>query len=92
MTNDQTPQEVPNVVNLDEAVIPIRVPHNMFDKFLKAAQFTGHKSVENWATAVLVSSLTTKVGAPSIDAPDQLSGQSTGKVTGPSFSGVVRRA
>ena len=79
-------------LNLDEAVIPIRVPNAIFDKFVKAAQFTGHTSVENWATALLVNSLTTKVGAPTIASPEAVSGQTANKITGPSNSGMVRRA
>ena len=79
-------------LTIDEAVIPIRVPDAMFDRFVKAAQFHGHRSVEDWATAVLISSLTTKIGAPSISSPGQLSGQDARKVTGPSNLGMVSRA
>ena len=40
--------EVSNVVNLDEAVIPLRVTHQMFDRIASKAQFAGFDSVEKF--------------------------------------------
>ena len=84
--------EVPNVVNLDEAVIPLRVTHQVFDRLAKKAQFSGFDSVEKLCVFILLKSLEHKVGAPSIDAPSTFSGDAdTKKITGPSGSGMVRR-
>lgn len=92
IVNEQEGQESKPQLNLDEAIVPIRVPNNIFDRFVRAAQFHGHKSVEDWATALLISSLTTKIGAATINSPESLSGQSAAKISGPSNSGMVRRA
>ena len=78
-------------LNTDEAIIPIRVPNAVFDRMVKAAQFHQYKSVEDWAASTLVNSLTTKVGAPRINSPDQLNNQDSRLITGPSNSGMVRR-
>ena len=75
----------------DEAVIPIRVPDAIFDRFVKAAQFHKYPNVEAWATATLIQSLTTKIGAPSIDSPGYMNNQPSKLITGPSNSGMVRR-
>ena len=75
----------------DEAVIPVRVPDAMFDRFVKAAQFNKYPNVEAWAVATLIQSLTTKIGAPSIDTPGYLNSQESKKITGPSGLGMVRR-
>ena len=83
--------EVPNVVNLDEAVVPLRVTHQIFDRLAKKAQFAGFDSVEKYCVFVLIKSLETRVGAPSIEAPSQLNDQPSNKITGPSNSGMVRR-
>ena len=90
IVNDREGQE-PEDLNIDEAVLPIRVPHTMFDKFLKAAQFNKYPSVEAWAAATLVNSLTTKIAAPSIDSPGYLNNQEAKKISGPSHSGIIRR-
>ena len=76
----------------DEAVIPVRVPDAIFDRMVKAAQFHQYPTVEAWAASTLIQSLTTKIGAPSIDSPGSLNNQAVRKVTGPSNSGAVRRA
>ena len=74
----------------DEAIIPVRVPDAMFDRMVKAAQFHKYPNVETWAAATLVNSLTTKIGAPSIDSPSYLSAQEANKITGPK-GGIVTR-
>ena len=76
--------------NVDEAVIPIRVPNDMFDRFVKAAQFHKYPTVEAWAESTLILSLTTKIGAPSIASPTELSGVEANKITGPK-GGIVTR-
>ena len=84
--------EIPNVVNLDEAVIPLRVSHQVFDRLAKKAKFSGFDSVEKLCIFILLKSLETKVGAPSIESPTSVSGVEAQKITGPSGSGMVRRA
>ena len=79
-------------LTIDQAIIPIRVPDSIFDKMVKAAKFKGFNTVEQWAEATLVQSLTTKIGAPSIESPTQLNNQEVRKITGPSNSGMVKRA
>ena len=91
IVNDREGQE-PKDLNIDEAVLPIRVPNSIFDKFVKGAQFNKYPSTEAWAAATLVNSLTTKIGAPSIDSPGYLNDQTAKRITGPSNSGVVQRA
>ena len=91
IVNDRDGQQ-PKEFNTDEAALPIRVPHDIFDKFIRAAAFKKYPSVEAWAASTLVQSLTTKIGAPSIDAPDQFCGQDTKKISGPSNSGMIRRS
>ena len=75
---------------LDEAVIPVRVPDAIFDRMVKAAQFHQYPNVEAWATATLVNSLTTKVGAPSINSPGLVNTQPAKLITGPK-GGIVSR-
>ena len=82
--------EVPNVVNLDEAVIPLRVTHQIFDRLQKKAQFSGFDTVEKLCVYTLLQSLETKVGAPTIDAPNSISGGNAQKITGPK-GGIVSR-
>ncbi len=38
IVNDRDGQQ-PKEFNTDEAVLPIRVPHDIFDKFIRAAAF-----------------------------------------------------
>ena len=83
--------EVPNVVNLDEAVIPLRVTHQVIDRLAKKAQFSGFDSVEKLCVFIIMKSLETKVGAPSIEAPNQIAGLDAQKITGPK-GGIVSRA
>ena len=78
-------------LNIEEARFPITVSNDIFDRFVKASSHMGYPSVETWATATLIQSLTTKVGHASIDSPTQVSGVSAQKITGPSFSGMVTR-
>ena len=77
---------------LDEARFPIRVTNEIFDRFVKAAQFHNYPSVEAWATSLLVNSLTQKVGAKTISAPTEMSGkpQQSTLITGPK-GGIVSR-
>ena len=83
---------VPNAVNLDEAVIPLRVSHEIVDRLAKKAQFSGFNSVEKLCVYIILQALETKVGAPSIDTPSNYSGETTTKkITGPSGSGMVKR-
>ena len=89
IVNDQEGQI--KELTTDEAIIPVRIPDAMFDRMVKAAQFHKYPSVETWAAATLVNSLTTKIGAPSIDSPQYVSTQEARKITGPSGSGMVRR-
>ena len=83
------PVEMP----LDEARFPIRVTNEIFDRFVKAAQFHNYPSVEAWATSLLVNSLTQKVGAKTISAPTEMSGkpQTSHLITGPK-GGIISRA
>lgn len=85
-------EEVKTTVNLDEARFPIHVSNDVFDKFVKAAQFHNFPNVEAWATSLLVESLTKKVGAKTISAPTEMSGkpQTSNLITGPK-GGIVRR-
>ena len=85
---EPTPIEMP----LDEARFPIRVTNEIFDRFVKAAQFHNYPSVEAWATSLLVNSLTQKVGAKTISAPTEMSGkpQQSTLITGPK-GGIVSR-
>jgi len=78
--------------NLEEAVVPLRMPNDVFDRLLKAANFHGFDSLEKYLMFRLVQTLETKVGAASIDSPSQTSGVEARKITGPSGSGMVHRA
>ena len=91
IVNDRKGQEAKEL-NTEEAIIPLRVPDAIFDKFVKAAQFNKYPSTEAWAAATLINSLTTKIGSPSIDSPGYLNDQTAKRITGPSNSGVVQRA
>ena len=75
----------------DEAVIPVRVSDAIFDRMVKAAQFNKYPNVEAWATSILIQSLTTKIGSPTIDAPGYMNNSEAKKITGPSNLGMVRR-
>lgn len=90
LVNDKegNPVEMP----LDEARFPIRVTNEIFDRFVKAAEFHNYPSVEAWATSLLVNSLTQKVGAKTISAPTEMSGkpQQSTLITGPK-GGIVSR-
>ena len=83
-SNDRT-------LSLDEAIIPVRLPHNLFDRLVKAAQFYGYPNVEAYCAAKMVESLNTKVGAAHISSPTQVSQVEAKKITGPSGSGMVTR-
>lgn len=78
-------------LNLEEARFPLTVSNDIFDKFVNAANHLGFSSVETWAISTLIQSLNTKVGAAVITSPSEVSGQSAAKITGPSYSGMVRR-
>lgn len=78
--------------NTEEAVIPVRIPHNMFNRLLKASEFHGYPNLEAYCAAKLVETLTTKIGAAYIDSPTQMSGVDARKITGSSNSGIVKRA
>ena len=78
-------------LTIDEAIIPVRVPDAMFDRMVKAAQFHKYPNVEAWAVATLIQSLTTKIGAPSINSPGLVNTQPAKLISGPSNSGMVRR-
>ena len=84
--------DLSNVVNLDEAVIPLRLSHEMVDRIAKKAQFSGYPSVETYCVSIIVNSLTTKIGEATISTPSQVSNTETKKITGPSNSGMVTRA
>ena len=84
-SNDRT-----QAYGIEEAVVPLRMPHSIFDRFLKAAEFSG-MSLEAYIMAKMVSSLETKVGETTISSPSQVSGQMANKITGPSNLGMVRR-
>ena len=87
-----TPNAVPNVVNLDEAVVPLRITHQIMDRLATKSRFAGFDSVEKYCVFILLKSLEEKVGAPHIDAPSNYSGETnTKKITGPSGSGMVKR-
>ena len=80
------------IVNLDEAVIPLRLTHELVDRLQRKAQFGGYPSVEAYCESIVVNSLSTKVSAPTIDSPGYMSGNEAKKITGPSHSGMVKRA
>ena len=75
--------------NLDEAVVPLRMPHTIFNKLLKAAEFNG-LTLEKYCMYRLVQTLETKVGGATIDAPSAFSGAETQKITGPK-GGIISR-
>ena len=77
---------------IEEAKLILKIPHSLFDQLLGHANKRKFPSVEAFASFVLSQAVNQKIGAPVIDAPAELSGQSTGKITGPSNSGLVRRA
>lgn len=78
-------------LNTDEAVIPLRVSNDVFDKLHKAANFYGFPTTEAYCIYRLIESLDRKVGQASIDAPSHFSGTETRKITGPSGLGMVSR-
>ena len=76
---------------LDEAVVPLRMPHNLFDRLHKAATFHGFLSLEEYCIARLIETLDHKVGKANIDSPSNFSGQQAQKISGPSGLGMVSR-
>ena len=76
---------------IEEARLNLRIPHNLFDNLLAHAQKRNFPNVETFAEFVLSQAVTQKIGAPIIEAPAEMSGHSTGKISGPSNSGMVRR-
>lgn len=79
-------------VNLDEAVIPIRVSNEVFDQLALASQHKNYSSVEDYCLRAVLDTLNEKVGKAHISSPGELSGAPVTKVMGPSNSGMVRRA
>ena len=82
-------KELPSI---EEARLNLRIPHKLFDQLFAHAQKRQYPSIEAFAEFVLSQAVNQKVGAAHIDAPAQMSGVSTGKITGPSNSGMVQRA
>ena len=78
--------------NLDEAVVPLRMPHSILDRLQNAAEFHGYPSLESYCMARLIETLDRKVGQAYIDSPSQYSGMETRKISGPSGLGMVSRA
>ena len=87
IANERVGQEAKEL-NTEEAIIPLRVPDAIFDKFVKAAQFNKHPNVEAWAVSTLIQTLTSKIGAATIDSPGYLNNHEAKKITGPSNSGL----
>ena len=88
IVNDREGEE--KTFNLDEAVLPLRFPNNIFDRLVKAASFYNFPNVESYCQARLVESLNTKIGAAHINAPTAVSGVEAKKITGP-MGGIVSR-
>jgi hypothetical protein len=78
---DQHPEEL--TVECEKVVLWFTP--EQFDGLYKAAAFAGI-DIEEHCANILVDSLVTKVGAPKIFAPANLSGQKTGFVTAPTFA------
>ena len=81
-------RELPSV---EEARLNLTIPHNLFDSLLAHARKRNFPNIEAFASFVLSQAVSQKIGAPFIEAPAEMSGVSTGKITGPSNSGMVRR-
>ena len=78
-------------LSLTEARIVLRVSDNIFDKLMMKAQHKGFPNLEAYCESIVISSLTTKVGEPTINSPSTMSEQSAKKITGPSGTGMVTR-
>ena len=84
--------EQPSYPSIDEARLVLRITPSIFDRLAQAATFHQHKSVEDYCIQKLIETLTTKIGAASINSPSQLSGNGgIKKITGPQ-GGLVSRA
>ena len=91
--NEQEKEELQSHgVNLDEAVIPLRVSNEVFDKLAMASQHKSFNSVEDYCLSAVLETLNQKVGQAHINSPAELSGAPVTKIMGPSNSGMVRRA
>jgi hypothetical protein len=74
---------------LEQERINLRVAPVIFDKLFRCAELSG-LSVEDYAIKVLIDSLDSSIGKPTISSPSNLSGVSTAKkVTG--YTGSVQR-
>ena len=90
IVNDREGQDKPDL-SLTEARIVLRVSDDIFDKLMLKAQHKGFPNLEAYCESLVVSSLVTKVGEPTINSPTQISEQAAKKITGPSGTGMVRR-
>jgi hypothetical protein len=73
---------------LEQERLNLRVAPVIFDRLLRCAELAG-LSIEEYAVGVLVSSLDTAIGKPTISSPSNLSGVITQKVKG--YTGSVQR-
>ena len=81
---DQHPTDLP--IDLEKVVLWFKP--EQYDALYRAAEFS-RVSIEEYTANIVIEALTTKVGTPKIFAPSNLSGKSTGVVTG--FSNSVTR-
>jgi hypothetical protein len=83
-------QELQRKIELLElSRLNLRLQPSTFDRLLSAAEFSG-LTIEEYATNILVESLNTLVGKPTISGPSYLSGTPQGKVLGPVGNLVTR--
>lgn len=73
-----------------EGTLSLWLGDEMIAKLAKSAKHHNYPSVNDYCIAKLIESMTTKVGAPHIQSPAQISGTSAGKISGPK-GGIVTR-
>jgi hypothetical protein len=90
LTEEQELEQLENRIQfLEQERINLRVAPVIFDRLYRCAELSG-LSVEDYALKVLIDSLDSSIGKPTISSPSNLSGVSTTKkVTG--YTGSVQR-
>ena len=71
-------------LSLNKSRIVLNIDNETFNRLQQASVFHRCESVESYCEKKLKETLNVAVGKPSINAPSNLSGVKTGKVTGPS--------
>lgn len=99
--DEQTPEELKEeqerkeleekIQLLELSRINLRVTPVVFDRLNRCAEVQG-QTIEEHCTEILVNSLNTQIGKPTINAPSVIGGTPQKKIMGPSGVSTVTRA